>query len=99
MVERYVSGKPDDELERIAASLRAAVRELKAEGVPVHYLRSTLIAGDESCLCFFEAESAAVVRRVNHRAGLPYLRIVAAKSALGNGDAIGKHAGEEERVR
>jgi hypothetical protein len=83
MVERYVAGPPAERLDSIAKRLRRAASELAAEGVEVRYLQSILLDSEESCLCLFEARSVAEVRMVNERAGLAYLRIVAATAASG----------------
>jgi hypothetical protein len=82
VVERYVAGPPEG-LAAMSGRLRKAAAELAADGIEVRYLQSILLNGEESCLCLFEARSAAEVRMVNERAGLAYLRIVAATAASG----------------
>lgn len=83
LVERYVAGPPEERLAGISGRLRKAAHELAADGIEVQYLQSILLNGEESCLCLFEARSEAEVRAVNERAGLAYLRIVAATAASG----------------
>ena len=83
LVERYVAGPQEERLDDIASRLRKAATELAAEGIEVRYLQSILLNAEESCLCLFEARSEAEVRMVNERAGLAYLRIVAATAASG----------------
>jgi hypothetical protein len=83
LVERYVAGSVDERLAAISSRLRKAAGELEAEGVEVRYIQSILLTGEESCLCLFEAPSEVEVRMVNERAGLAYLRIVAATAASG----------------
>jgi hypothetical protein len=83
MVERYVAGPPDERLAGISSRLRKAATELDADGIEVRYLQSILLNDEESCLCLFEAPSEAEVRMINERAGLAYLRIVAATAASG----------------
>lgn len=78
VVERYVSGPPEERLESISRQLRKAAGELVSEGVDVRYLQSILLHGEESCTCLFEAPSDDEVRLVNQRAGLSYLRVVRA---------------------
>jgi len=46
--------------------------------VPIRYLGSTFVPGEERCLCMFEGPSAEAVRQANVRAGLPLERIVEA---------------------
>ena len=83
VVERYVSGPAEERLAAISSALRKAERELAADGMTVRYVQSILLNGEESCLCLFEAPSEAEVRTINERAGLAYLRIVAATAAPG----------------
>lgn len=83
LVERYVAGPGEERLAGISSRLRKAANELAAEGVDVRYLQSILLRGEESCLCLFEAPTEAEVRMLNERAGLAYLRIVAAAAASG----------------
>ncbi len=83
VVERYVAGPPEGRLAAMSGQLRKAAAELAADGIEVRYLQSILLNGEESCLCLFEARSEAEVRMVNERAGLAYLRIVAATAASG----------------
>jgi Protein of unknown function (DUF4242) len=90
LVERYVAGPPEERLAAISGRLRKAAGELAADGIEVRYLQSILLNGEESCLCFFEARSEAEVRVVNERAGLSYLRIVAATAASGQDPGAGR---------
>lgn len=76
MVERHLPGFATSHLAAAAASARKATAEMTKEGVPVRYLRSTFVPGENRCLCLFEGPSAEVVKQANERAGLPHQRIV-----------------------
>jgi muconolactone delta-isomerase len=65
-------------LSEIEARARLASVELQREGMPVRYVRSILIPGDETCLHLFQGPSAEAVREVSERAGLSAQRIVEA---------------------
>jgi len=78
LVEHYRPGLSGSELERTAARVRDAVRELQREGEPVRVRHSTIVASDESFLCVVEAPSEELVRAAYARAGVPFERISAA---------------------
>ena len=78
MVERDLKGIS---MEDLAGAQRAAIQQaslMRSESEAIRYLRSTFVADDGRCLCLFEADSAAVVERLNTVAGLPFHRIVPA---------------------
>jgi hypothetical protein len=78
MVERDLKGISMADL---AGAQRAAIAQagkMSAEGTKVSYLRSTFAPDDGRCMCLFEAQSDAEVRRLNDDAGLPYSRVVPA---------------------
>jgi hypothetical protein len=78
MVERNLKGIPMSDL---AAAQKAAIGTAQvytAKGTPVRYIRSTFAPEDGRCMCFFEATSAADVKKLNDEAKLPYSRIVEA---------------------
>jgi hypothetical protein len=78
LVERHLPGFTAGQLPDAAGAAKAKSDELRAEGTPVRYLRSTFVPGTEKCYCLFEGESAEAVREANERAGLPFERIVEA---------------------
>jgi hypothetical protein len=51
---------------------------MSEDGIKISYLRSTFAPDDGRCMCLFEAESDAEVRRLNDDAGLPYSKVVSA---------------------
>ena len=78
LVERHLPGFKPEQLPGAAASAKRVTAEMSREGVPVRYLRSTYVPGEERCFCLFEGPSAEAVRQANERAGLPIQRIVEA---------------------
>ncbi len=66
------------------AALRDALHEIAhrldgaAEGQRIRYLRSTVVRGQDRCICLFEASSEAVVRRANELAQVPIATIATA---------------------
>ena len=76
LVERYLPGMSSLEMLGAAARAESSSAELRAEGVPVQYLGSMFVPGEESCFCQFEASSAEAVAEVNERAKIPYARIL-----------------------
>jgi hypothetical protein len=78
IVERYIPGLVQSELERALERLKEAAKEAQREGIQVQYLGSTIVLKDEACFCQFEAPSEADVVEVNRRAGIPFDRIVPA---------------------
>jgi hypothetical protein len=78
MVERYVPGIESaafaESVER-AASAAAAMTE---EGVPVTYLGSVFVPGEECSFCCFDAPDVEAVTEAHRRAGIPFWRVVEA---------------------
>ena len=66
------------ELYSVDANLDSAGIARLGEGTSVRYLRSILIAGDETCLHLVEADSPERVAEAFERAGLAADRIVEA---------------------
>lgn len=66
------------------AALRDALHEIvmrlnaTADGQAIRYVRSTVVAGQDRCICLFEASSEALVRRANELAQVPISSIAAA---------------------
>ena len=78
MVERHLPGFTTEQLPGAAGAAKATTEEMSAEGVPVRYLRSMFVPGEEKCFCLFEGPSPEAVQEANERAGLPFQRIVPA---------------------
>ena len=79
LVERYVPGLSELDVEAAADRARLVCEQMTAEGTEVRYLGSTFLPEEEACFCRFEAHSAAAVAEANRRAAIPFARIVAAR--------------------
>jgi Protein of unknown function (DUF4242) len=75
VVERYLAGWHPSEVRALVTAVADGCAALERHGV-VH-LRSVVIAGDETCLCLFEAPDADSVLRANQDLGAPLDRVVA----------------------
>jgi hypothetical protein len=78
VVERYLPRLCRADLLPGLSTLEPAIEELPCEGSVVRYLGSTIVLEDEACFCQFDGPSEAAVAEANHRAGLPFDRIVPA---------------------
>jgi hypothetical protein len=75
LVETYAASSS---VRKLIAEARAAAESLAREGVPVSYVRSTFVPGDEICLHMFEAPSADAIAELTRRAALDHARTVEA---------------------
>lgn len=75
IVERFVPGASAADVHGWAEALGAAILALGL-GAEIKYLGSEFVYRDETCLCFFDASSAELVRTVNDHAGAPYERVL-----------------------
>lgn len=75
IVERFVPGATAVDVENWAEALDRSIRTLGVDGEVV-YLGSEFVLRDETCLCFFDAPTEELVRRVNDHAGAPYERVL-----------------------
>ena len=78
MVERDLKGIS---MEALGGAQKAAIgkaQEMSSNGTSIRYLRSTFAPEDGRCMCLFDAQSDADVKRLNDEAGLPYSRVVPA---------------------
>ena len=78
LVERHLPGFTTDQLPVAAGAAKATTDQMTQEGVPVRYLRSTFVPGEDKCYCLFDGPSVEVVAEANERAGLPFQRVVEA---------------------
>ena len=77
IVDRTVPGMTEELLGEVQRLLHEAARRVSSAGEPVRYLRCTYIPEEDRCLCLFEADNAAAVRRANETAQVPFRRISA----------------------
>jgi hypothetical protein len=78
MVERDLKGIS---MEALGGAQKAAIgmaQQMSAAGTGIKYIRSTFAPDDGRCMCLFEADSDADVKRLNDAAGLPYHSVVKA---------------------
>lgn len=75
LVERYWPGVTSQVLDAAIARLADAAAEMTVGGTAVRHVQSTLVAGDETVLCLFEATSPDAVQELNRRAGMEVDRI------------------------
>jgi len=78
LVERHLPGFTTDQLPVAAGAAKATTDQMTQEGVPVRYLRSTFVPGEDKCYCLFDGPSVEAVEEANERAGLPFQRVVEA---------------------
>jgi Nickel responsive protein SCO4226-like len=76
LVERYLPGVTDGQLDEAGERLAAAAERLADDGVEVRYVGSTFVPEEESCFCRFESAGPDAVRRACEQAGVPFARIV-----------------------
>ena len=79
IVERFVPGATATDVRAWAEALGASIEALDVGG-EISYLGSEFVSRDETCLCFFDAASAELVRQVNEHAGTPYERVLDGES-------------------
>ncbi len=78
MVERNLKGISMEDLGEAQKAAISKAEEMTAAGTGVRYIRSTFAPEDGRCMCLFEADSEANVKRLNDEAGLPYDSVVEA---------------------
>ena len=76
LVERYWPGVTSERLLEALARGRQAMEQMISEGTPIRDISCTLIPGEEVVFSLYEGPSAAAVRQLNERAGIPVSRIV-----------------------
>ena len=81
VVERFLIGWTDDEIDTLLARLDGAGPRFTAHGV--EHVRSLVLPEDEMCLCTFRAEHPEAVRAANHAAALPFERILTGRDHPG----------------
>jgi hypothetical protein len=84
LVERYWPGVTAERLLRALKRGRQVMEQMNREGTPVRDISCTLIPSEEVVFSVYEGPSAAVVRQLNERAGIPVSRIVEAIAVTGS---------------
>jgi muconolactone delta-isomerase len=78
MVERSLPGIPMDQLAAAQQRAISTAGEMRAQGTPVSYIRSTFVPGTGQCMCLFSADDAQQVEQLNRQANIPFDRVVPA---------------------
>ena len=78
LVERYWPGVTSELLLEALNRGRHVMEQMNREGTPVRDISCTLIPGEEVVFSVYEGPSAAAVRQLSERAGIPVSRIVEA---------------------
>jgi hypothetical protein len=78
LVEIYAPRSRAGDVSATTRRVGAAVAELSSEGVPIRYVRTTFLPGDETCFHLVEASSSQVVTELCRRLDLGEVRIVEA---------------------
>jgi hypothetical protein len=77
LVECYVPGIRQADVESAAGRVAAASADLRDDGMSIEYGGAILVPGDEVVLHLFNSRSEEVVRQASERAALPFERILA----------------------
>lgn len=78
LVERYWPGVTSELLVEALKRGRRVMEEMSSQGTRVRDISCTLIPSEEVVFSVYEGSSAAEVRQLNERAGIPVSRIVEA---------------------
>ena len=78
LVERYWPGVTRELLVEALHRVRQVMEQMRGEGTLVREISCTLIPGEEVVFSVYAGPSAAAVRQLNERAGIPVSRIVEA---------------------
>jgi len=79
LVERYMPPSDLADVDGTTDRIRHAVASEQERGDPIHYVRSIVVAADETSFWLFTAEKEESVRRVLDKAGVTFERIVEAE--------------------
>ena len=99
IVDRVVPGLTTELLLEAQRLLHQAARRVSHGADMVRYVRCTFVAGEERCICVFEAPSAELVRRVNDIAQVPFRRIQPATEFLAPGTSTAARDGASAQGR
>jgi len=84
LVERYWPGVTSELLLEALKRGRRVMEQMSGEGTSVRDISCTLIPSEEVVFSVYDGPSAAAVRQLNERAGIPISRIVEAISVTGD---------------
>ena len=75
-VESYVPALDESTALALSSRLRAAVDELRREGLPLRWLQSFALTEEETYVCILAARDVEHVALVNERAGTAFDHVV-----------------------
>jgi hypothetical protein len=78
MVERSLKGISMEDLGGAQKAAISKAAEMTAAGTEIDYIRSSFAPDDGRCMCLFDGNSVADVKRLNDEAGIPYDTVVEA---------------------
>jgi hypothetical protein len=96
-LELYLPQASAARLDEEVRQARLAAEAIAANGILIHYVRTTYLADDETCFHLFEAASEDVVADLARRAELRYERIVEAEEYR-SGRVEGQQPGTSDRL-
>lgn len=99
VADRTLPGMTEELLAEVQRLLHQAARRVSSRGETVRYLRCIYTPEDDRCICLFEADDLAAVRKVNEIAQVPFRRISPAIEYrwAGVGQREKSGAGQSER--
>ena len=83
LAETYAPATPPAPAVSRAGDLAVAAGQASQDGAPVRFLGAILVSEEETCLCLYQAPSAAAVCEAMTRARLQLERITQAMSIIG----------------
>ncbi len=86
VVDRTLPGVTEERLVEAQRLLHEAARRVSSTGVSVRYVRCIYVPQGDRCICLFEADEPAAVRRVNEIAQVPFRNITSAVEFAWTGD-------------
>ncbi len=78
IVERYWPGVTEERLAEAIIQSKEVIALMNRGGIPIRYLRSTLVPSDEVVFSLYEGPSAEAIREANERAQIRFDRITEA---------------------
>ncbi len=75
VVKRHLPGITPEMLTGAGLRAKTCAAEMTEEGAPVKWVRSFFIPETEETHCYFEADTPEIVKEVNERANIPFLKI------------------------
>ena len=81
LVEMYVPGSGHEDVRAAGRHVQAAADALARRGMPIRYVRTTILPDDETCFHLVEAPSSTAVEELCRQAGFGEVRVTTALEA------------------